>query len=122
MLLQYRKLACLQMSELALLPVLLLFYDACHCAHPPTRMMEIEMAPTETHVGRHSWRVHLLGLVLNTAATAIAALRTWQRTVLRRRAIADLSPDQLRDIGHAEAPAPVLEVKAGLITNLMSIR
>jgi hypothetical protein len=80
------------------------------------------MARTETRVGRHSSRVRLLGLVLKTTATAIAALKTWQRTVSRRRTIADLSPNQLRDIGHAEAPAPVLEVKAGLITNLISMR
>ena len=70
----------------------------------------------------HSSSVRLLGLVLKTTATAIAALRTWQRTVSRRRAVANLTADQLRDIGHAEAPAPVLEVKAGLITNLISAR
>ena len=57
-----------------------------------------------------------------TTAAAIAALKTWQRTVSRRRAIADLPSDRLKDIGHAKAPAPVLEVKAGLITNLMSVR
>jgi hypothetical protein len=80
------------------------------------------MAHSETRVDRHSSRVRLLGLVLKTTATAIAARRTWQRTVSRRRSIADLTPDRLRDIGHAEAPAPVLEVKAGLITNLISMR
>jgi hypothetical protein len=64
----------------------------------------------------------LLGLVLKTTATAIAALRAWQQTVSRRRAIANLTADQLRDIGHAEPPVPVLEVKAGLITNLISAR
>jgi hypothetical protein len=67
----------------------------------------------------HSSTVRLLGLVLKTTATAV---ETWQRTVSRRRAIANLTADQLRDIGHAEAPAPVLEVKAGLITNLISMR
>ncbi|MEZ2130749.1 MULTISPECIES: DUF1127 domain-containing protein [unclassified Sinorhizobium] len=80
------------------------------------------MPHTETCPRHHSSRVHLLGFVLKTTATAIAALKVWQRTISRRRAIADLSPDQLRDIGHAEAPMPVLEVKAGLITNLMSMR
>ena len=35
---------------------------------------------------------------------------------------ADLTPDQLKDIGHAEAPLPTFNVKAGLITNLMSMR
>jgi hypothetical protein len=66
--------------------------------------------------------MRLLGFVLKTTATAIAALKIWQRAVSRRRAIADLTPDQLRDVGHAETPAPVLEVKAGLITNLISMR
>nr|WP_292523584.1 DUF1127 domain-containing protein [Mesorhizobium sp.] len=52
----------------------------------------------------------------------IAAFRGWRRTVARRRALADLTPDQLNDIGHPEAPRPVLDIKAGLITNLMSMR
>jgi hypothetical protein len=82
---------------------------------------EAEMPRAEIRVD-HSSTVRLLGLVLKTIATAIAALRTWQRTVSRRRAIANLTADQLRDIGHAEASAPVLEVKAGLITNLISAR
>lgn len=76
-------------------------------------------AETRAH---HSSRVRLFGFVLKTTATVIAALKAWERTVSRRRTIADLSPDQLKDIGHAEAPAPVLEVKAGLVTNLMSMR
>jgi hypothetical protein len=81
-------------------------------------MMEAEMAHTQNRVNRH----RLLGLVLKTTATAIAALKIWQRTVSRRRAIAGLTPDRLRDIGHAEPPAPVLEVKAGLVTNLIAMR
>jgi uncharacterized protein YjiS (DUF1127 family) len=79
------------------------------------------MRRPETRVD-HSSTVRLLGLVLKTTATAVAALETWQRTVSRRRAIANLTADQLRDIGHAEASTPVLEVKAGLITNLISAR
>jgi hypothetical protein len=80
------------------------------------------MAHTKTRVGRQSSRVHLPALVLKTTAAAVAALKAWQRTVSRRRAIADLSPNQLREVNHVEVPAPVLEVKAGLITNLMSMR
>jgi hypothetical protein len=80
-----------------------------------------EMPRPETRID-HSSTVRLLGLVLKTTATAIATLQTWQRTVSRRRAIANLTADQLRDIGHAEPPVPVLEVKAGLITNLISAR
>ena len=78
------------------------------------------MPQAETRVGHLG--VRPLGLVLKTTATAIAALKSWQRTVSRRRALADLTADRLRDIGYAEAPAPVLEVKAGLVTNLISMR
>ncbi len=80
------------------------------------------MAHTETRGGHYSSTVRLLGLVLKTTAIAIVALKTWRRTASRRRAIANLTPDQLRDIGHAEPPVPVLEVKPGLVTNLMSMR
>jgi hypothetical protein len=76
------------------------------------------MPRTETYPST----VRLLGFVLKATATAIAAFKTWQRTDRRRRAIADLSPDQLRDIGHAETPAPALEDKAGLTTTLLSMR
>ncbi|WP_245372274.1 hypothetical protein [Rhizobium leguminosarum] len=78
---------------------------------------EAEMPRAEIRVD-HSSRVRRLGFV----KTTVAAFKTWQLTVSRHRAIADLSPDQLRDIGHAEAPAAVLEVKPGLITYLMSMR
>nr|WP_246620889.1 MULTISPECIES: hypothetical protein [Rhizobium] len=43
--------------------------------------------------------------------------------------MADLTPDQLRDIGHPRGDIghpqinrPVLEIKAGLMTKLMSMR
>ncbi|MDX8495228.1 DUF1127 domain-containing protein [Mesorhizobium sp. VK22B] len=32
-------------------------------------------------------------------ATALAAFTAWRRTIAGRRALADLTPDQLRDIG-----------------------
>jgi len=74
------------------------------------------MPHTETRTSRQSSR--LLGLVLKLPATAVEVLKTRQR----RRAIAHLPPEQLNDIGAAETPAPVLEVKPGLVTNLMSMR
>ncbi len=80
------------------------------------------MPHTEALVRRHRQRVRPPGFVLKTAATAISALKTWQRTASSRRAIADLPPERLRDIGHAEPPVPVLEVKAGLVATLMSMR
>jgi uncharacterized protein YjiS (DUF1127 family) len=52
----------------------------------------------------------------------IEAFRGWRRTVAGRRPLADLTPDQLKDIGHLEAHRPVRDNKAGLITNLMSMR
>jgi hypothetical protein len=78
---------------------------------------QAEMPRAEIRVD-YSSRVRRLGFVKAT----VAAFKTWQLTVSRHRAIADLSPDQLRDIGHAEAPAPVLEVEPGVITYLMSMR
>ncbi len=80
------------------------------------------MAHTDTHASHHPSTVRLLGLVLKT--TAIAGRQTWKRTVSRRPTIGNFvfTADQLRDIGHAEASAPVLEVKAGLVTNLISMR
>ncbi|RWK55745.1 MAG: DUF1127 domain-containing protein [Mesorhizobium sp.] len=80
------------------------------------------MAHTETRTGRSTSKKRLFGSSLKSAATMIAAFRGWRRTVARRRALADLTPDQLNDIGHPEAPRPVLDIKAGLITNLMSMR
>jgi len=55
------------------------------------------------------------------AALIAAARRRWQARATRR-AIAELSPDQLNDIGRPETPRPVLEVKARLIANLVSMR
>jgi len=80
------------------------------------------MPHMETRVRYRSFKVRLLGFVLKTTAASIAALKAWQRTVSTYWAIADLTPEQLRDIGHIEPPTPVLEVKAGLITTLMSMR
>lgn len=80
------------------------------------------MPHTETHLRHHSSGVHLFGFALETTAAAVAACKAWQRTVSTRRAIADLPPERLKDIGHAETPVPVLEVKAGLITTLLSMR
>ena len=80
------------------------------------------MPHTETYYRHQSSRVSPLEWVPNTTAAAIAALKAWRGAVSRRRAIADLPPERLRDIGFVEAPKPVLEVKAGLITTLMSMR
>ncbi|WP_027156039.1 hypothetical protein [Mesorhizobium sp. WSM2561] len=79
------------------------------------------MADTQTRAARTSKR-HLFGPSLKGVAMVIAEFRGWRRTVARRRAQADLTPDQLNDIGHPAAHRPALDIKAGLITNLMSMR
>ncbi|TIO10435.1 DUF1127 domain-containing protein [Mesorhizobium sp.] len=80
------------------------------------------MADTEIRTGRSASKRHLFGSSLKSVAIMIAAFREWRRIVARRRALADLTPDQLNDIGHPEAHRAVLTIKAGLITNLMSMR
>jgi uncharacterized protein YjiS (DUF1127 family) len=80
------------------------------------------MPHTETRSSRQSSRVRPRGFALKTTVAVFQILKTWQRTITRRRAIAHLSPEQLRDIGRSKVPAPVLEVKPGLITNLMSMK
>ncbi|MEK1889071.1 MAG: DUF1127 domain-containing protein [Phyllobacterium sp.] len=80
------------------------------------------MAHTHTQTGRSASKKHLFKFGLNGLAKAIAALADWRRTVATRSALADLSPDQLKDIGHPQANRAVLDIKAGLITNLMSMR
>ncbi|WP_419696916.1 hypothetical protein ACN2CC_16820 [Mesorhizobium muleiense] len=79
------------------------------------------MADTQTRAARTSKR-HLFGPSLKSVTMMIADFRGWRRTVARRRALADLTADQLNDIGHPEAHRPALDIKAGLITNMMSMR
>lgn len=80
------------------------------------------MADTQTRAARSASKRHLPGSGLKSAATMIAAFSGWRRNVARRRALADLTPNQLNDIGHPLAHRPVLDIKAGLITNLMAMR
>ncbi|MBP2445248.1 DUF1127 domain-containing protein [Rhizobium leguminosarum] len=80
------------------------------------------MAHTETHAGVHAPNRQLFKSRPNSAAIIIVALRAWRRTAARRKALANLTPDQLRDIGHPEIDRPVLEIEAGLMTKLMSMR
>ncbi|TAV90130.1 DUF1127 domain-containing protein [Rhizobium leguminosarum] len=80
------------------------------------------MAHTETHAGISAPERQAFGSWPSSVAMIVAALRKWQRSVARRKALADLTPDQLRDIGHPPANRPVLEIKAGLMTKLMSMR
>ncbi|MBB3563344.1 uncharacterized protein YjiS (DUF1127 family) [Rhizobium sp. BK512] len=83
------------------------------------------MAHTETHAAsapiQQVSESRVNSITILTAALA-AAVRQWRRAAARRRVLADLTSDQLRDIGQPEINRPTLEIKAGLITNLMSMR
>jgi len=87
------------------------------------------MAHMETHAGISAPKGQLFEAKPNAVAIIVAALRTWRLSVVRRKAMADLTPDQLRDIGyprdklgHPQINRPVIEIKAGLMTKLMSMR
>jgi uncharacterized protein YjiS (DUF1127 family) len=56
------------------------------------------------------------------ASNIAAAFNTWWRGRMRRRILEGLTPEQLRDIGQLENTRYRFEIKAGLMTNLMSMR
>jgi len=80
------------------------------------------MAHTETHAKAHAWKTWPLGAASKSVATVVAAFTAWRRAVAGRRALADLTPDQLKDIGCPESSRPTFFVRVGLITDLMSMR
>ncbi|EJJ29729.1 DUF1127 domain-containing protein [Rhizobium sp. CF142] len=80
------------------------------------------MAHTETHAAVGAPIKQVSEYTVNSITMLAAAVRQWRRVVARRKVLADLTPDQLRDIGQPEINRPVLEIKAGLMTNLMSMR
>ena len=82
------------------------------------------MAHSEAHAKTRASKHRLLRAAANGMATAVAAFTAWRRAVTARRALADLTPDQLKDIGYPEAPRPAffVSVGVGLMTDLMSMR
>ncbi|MER9655791.1 hypothetical protein NKJ26_20145 [Mesorhizobium sp. M0152] len=92
-------------------------------AFPVFQKWEAKLAHTETRGSHIQWRGSFRTSFQESTALAISASRMWRHTAARRREIAGLRIDQLGDIGHplADAPTPVLDVKAGLIANLMSM-
>lgn len=82
------------------------------------------MAHTEAHAQTRASKHRRLGAASNSMAAVVAAFTAWRRAVAARRALADLTPDQLKDIGCLEPPAPkfVVRVGVGLMTDLMSMR
>lgn len=80
------------------------------------------MAYTEARAKNRASNRRLLGVALKSLAAIAADFTAWQRTIATRRAMKELTSEQLKDIGHSDAPRPKLNIKAGLITNLMSMR
>jgi uncharacterized protein YjiS (DUF1127 family) len=82
------------------------------------------MAHTEAHAETLASEHRLLKVASNSMATAVAAFTAWRRAVAARRALADLTPDQLKDIGYPEVPRHTFFVRVGvgLMTDLMSMR
>ncbi|WP_244619974.1 DUF1127 domain-containing protein [Mesorhizobium sp. NFR06] len=52
----------------------------------------------------------------------VAAFTAWRTAAAGRRALADMTPDQLKDIGCPEPARPTLFLRVGLMTDLMSMR
>ena len=82
------------------------------------------MSHTEAHAETRISKHRPLGAASNGMAAAVAAFTAWRRAVAGRRAIRDMTPDQLKDIGYPEPSAPkvVVRVGVGLMTDLMSMR
>ncbi|PDT50382.1 hypothetical protein CO661_01715 [Sinorhizobium fredii] len=80
------------------------------------------MSYTEARTENRASDQRLLKVALRKLPTIVAAFTEWRRATARRRAMEVLTSDQLEDIGYSETPRPMLVVKAGLITNLMSMR
>lgn len=77
---------------------------------------------TEARAQKRASDRRLLAVALKILTTTAAALAAWRRITARRRAMEDLTSEQLEDIGYSKVPLPQLVVKPGLITNLMSMR
>ena len=82
------------------------------------------MAHTEAHAETRTSKHRLFERASNSMAAAVAAFTAWRRTVAGRRALADLTSDQLKDIGCQEVRRSTFFVRVGvgLMTDLMSMR
>ena len=80
------------------------------------------MAHLENLAGRRSSGAILFASVLERIATMVAAARLRRNTAATHRLLQNLTPEQLDDIGYPEPFLPRIEVRPGLITNLMSMR
>lgn len=60
--------------------------------------------------------------LFESALAIIGAVKARWQAAARRRTLAELTDDQLDDIGYHRPNRPTLEIKAGTMTNLMSMR
>jgi uncharacterized protein YjiS (DUF1127 family) len=60
--------------------------------------------------------------LFESAVAIIEALKARWQAATTRRALAELTSDQLDDVGYPPPNRPTLEIKAGTMTNLMSMR
>jgi hypothetical protein len=74
---------------------------------------------TRSHIDPWNWSAPRPRAAIRGIVTAMLA--RWQAAGTRK-AMAELTSDQLKDVGQDEAPRPQLVVRAGLMTNLMSMR
>jgi len=79
------------------------------------------MGYAETPLTQQATR-RILGPCSESITALGAAFMSRRLEARRRRTLATLTREQLDDVGLAQAPSPVQVVKAGLITNLISMR
>lgn len=79
------------------------------------------MTYTEARIDNRVSHRQPRGVALKKLRSLFAAFAACRQAATRRASMKDLTADQLEDIGYADAPRPRLEVKAGLVTNLMSM-
>lgn len=80
------------------------------------------MPHMENLAGYRSSAANVFASVLEKVARAATAARLRRNAAATRRLLRNLTPEQLDDIGYPEPSLPRIEVRAGLIANLMSMR
>jgi uncharacterized protein YjiS (DUF1127 family) len=84
--------------------------------------MEVKMVNTETQGANLASSRPATKFKSTFLSAAVSHFKKLRRAVRARKAITNMSAEQLRDIGLEQAPMPSIEVPAGLIPNLMSMR
>ena len=79
------------------------------------------MTHTETRANRQATGTSFSGWKLGKSSI-VEVGKEWRRAAVRQRTLSELTCEQLDDIGHERPNLPTLEVKAGLVIDLMSMR